>query len=230
MKTETPDQNSKLKILYEDEYLIIANKPVGLPVQPDKTEDESLFDLVKKHSKKEPHLLTRLDRVVSGATLFALDKEVAKELSFFMINKEIKKEYLAVTATAPEEKKGEFLQWISFDSNRNKSYTYPEKRTSAKRARLTYEILAESDNYYLWNIDLITGRHHQIRAQLASYGHPVKGDVKYGARRKNADRSIHLHAWKMELEHPITNEKIHVVAPFPEDNLWKFFQERLEKR
>ena len=109
MKTETPDQNSKLKILYEDEYLIIANKPVGLPVQPDKTEDESLFDLVKKHSKKEPHLLTRLDRVVSGATLFALDKEVAKELSFFMINKEIKKEYLAVTATAPEEKKVSFF-------------------------------------------------------------------------------------------------------------------------
>lgn len=227
MENETPEQNNQLEILYEDEHLIIANKPVGMPVQPDKSEDESLLDLVKKRCKKEPHLLTRLDRVVSGATLFALDKEVAKELSFFMINKEIKKQYLAVTATAPEEKKGEFLHWISFDSKKNKSYTNIEKRPSTKRARLKYEIVAQSDNYYLWNIDLITGRHHQIRAQLASHGHPVKGDVKYGARRKNADRSIHLHAWKMELEHPITNEQIQVVASLPEDNLWAFFQDKL---
>jgi len=227
MKTDTLDLKSKLDILFEDEHLIIANKPVGMPVQPDKTGDDNLFEQVKTYTNREPHLLTRLDRVVSGATLFALDKEIAKELSFFMINKEIKKEYLAVTAAAPDERKGEFLHWISFNSEKNKSYTYPEKRTSAKRARLTYEIIGESDNYFLWKIDLITGRHHQIRAQLATQGFPVKGDVKYGARRKNADRSIHLHAWKMELEHPITKEQIKVVAPLPKDNLWKFFQEKI---
>jgi 23S rRNA pseudouridine1911/1915/1917 synthase len=223
-----------MKILYEDNHIIIVSKTVSEIVQGDKTGDETLIDKVKKYIKEKYNkpgevflgLTHRLDRPTSGIVIFARTSKALSRLNEMFRNGEIHKTYWAVTANRPENEEGTLENFIQKNEKLNKSFIAKKESNEAKKAVLKYKIIAASDRYFLWEINLLTGRHHQIRCQLSNIKCPVKGDLKYGYPRSNPDGGLSLHARKVEFIHPVSKKEISVTAPVPEgDKLWIFFQE-----
>ena len=218
-----------MEVIYEDNHLIAVNKNCHEIVQGDKTGDVPLSDTLKAWLKekydKQGNVFVgvthRLDRPVTGIVLFAkTSKALARLNEMFRLGK-IEKTYWAITKNRPPETEGELKHWIVRNEKQNKSMAYDAEKPTAKQAVLHYRLIATSDRYCLLEIDLKTGRHHQIRCQLAKIGCPVKGDLKYGAERSNPDGGISLHARKVSFIHPVSQQPIEIIAPVPEDNLWK---------
>ena len=216
------------QVLYEDNHILVANKPNNMLVQPDPTGDVALEDLAKQYIKvkyNKPgavflNAVHRIDRPVSGVVVFARTSKALTRLNEQFRSKEVKKTYWAIVKNRPAVESATLEDYIRRDAQKNKSYVCKKDAKDAKLARLSYRMIASSDNYYLLEIDLHTGRHHQIRCQLANLGCPIKGDLKYGAERSNKDGGISLHARSIEFTHPVSKETITIVAPVPNDNLW----------
>ena len=227
MKTSISD-----RVLYEDNHLIVINKEASEIVQGDKTGDKPLSEEVKNFLKEKYNkpgnvftgVVHRIDRPVSGAVIFAKTSKGLSRMNELVKSRGLKKTYWAIVQNRPIETENDITSYLWRDQKKNKSFTVKNTKSGAKEAVLSYRLVGESKKYFLLDIDLKTGRHHQIRAQLASIGCPIKGDLKYGAPRSNNDASICLHARKIEFEHPIKNEPICIVAPAPKDELWKFFE------
>ena len=221
-----------MKVLYEDNHIIIINKAAGEIVQGDKTGDKSLCDTMKAYIKEKyakpgnvfiglPH---RLDRPVSGIVVFAKTSKALERLNRMFSEGSVKKIYWALTKGIPVPAEAEIESWILRNEKMNKSFSYPKEVKGSKRAILHYRLAAASQNYNLIEVELKTGRHHQIRCQLSSIGCPIKGDLKYGAQRSNPDGSISLHARYIEFVHPVSKEQIAITAPLPDDRLWQSFE------
>lgn len=211
------------QIIYKNNQLIAFNKPAGLPCQSDKTNDKSLLDLAEIYAKSKLQLVHRLDRPASGVVLIAKNKKALAHLNAQFQNRTIQKTYLAVVKNHPPEKQGHLIHFLKKNQKQNRSTAHLEEVPISKKAELKYEVIGSIENYHLLKVTLITGRHHQIRAQLAAINCPIKGDDKYGFKRGNRDRSIHLHAWKLSFQHPVTDEKVTLVAPLPEEVVWQAF-------
>lgn len=218
-----------MTVVYEDNHIIIVNKTASEIVQGDKTGDVPLSETVKQYLKEKYHkpgnvfigVTHRLDRPVSGLVVFAKTSKALSRLNEMFKNSEVKKTYWAIVKQAPAETEGELVNYLVRNEKQNKSYAYDTERPGSKKAVLHYRLIARSDNYSLLEVDLKTGRHHQIRCQLAKMGCPIKGDLKYGFPRSNPDGSICLHARRVRFVHPVSKELIDVVAPVPSDNLWR---------
>ena len=218
-----------MTILYEDNHLVIVNKKAGEIVQGDKTGDTPLSDIVKdwlkeKHNKPGNVYLGvvhRLDRPVSGVVLFAKTSKALPRLNkMFAEHNKVNKTYWAIVQNRPQEPQGTLTHWLTRQEKNNTARAYDREVPGSKKAVLDYELIASGDRYHLLELHLHTGRHHQIRCQLAKIGCPIKGDLKYGAPRSNPDGSISLHARTLTLEHPVNHESISVTAPVPDDKLW----------
>jgi 23S rRNA pseudouridine1911/1915/1917 synthase len=222
-------------ILFEDNHLIIINKLSSQIVQGDKTGDKPLADLVKDYIKVKYKktgdvflgVVHRLDRPVSGAVIFARTSKSLTRINALIKNRGIKKTYWAVVKNKPPKESDTLVNFLRRDEARNKSYITGENTKSAQQASLSYKLIGSSDNYYLLEIDLQTGRHHQIRAQLAGIGCPIKGDLKYGYPRSNSDASIHLHARRLYFIHPVTLNPVSISASTPNDPVWNYFEQNL---
>lgn len=222
------------QILYEDNHLIIINKRPSELVQGDKTGDPSIIETVKHYLKityDKPGnvflgLVHRIDRPVSGAVILAKTSKALSRLNEQIKNKEVQKTYWAITKNIPPQENGHLFHWLIKDEAKNKSRAYDSEKPGTKKAELKYKLISKSKDYVLLEVDLITGRHHQIRAQLAKIGCPIKGDLKYGFARSNKDASISLHARKLSFIHPVKKEKLEILAPPPEEVLWNFFVEK----
>lgn len=223
------------QVLYEDNHILVANKPNNMLVQADTTGDVALEDLAKQYIKikyNKPgavflNAVHRIDRPVSGVVVFARTSKALARLNEQFRSKEIKKTYWAIVKNLPKVESATLEDYIRRDAKKNKSFVCQKDAKDAKLARLSYSLIASSENYHLLEIDLHTGRHHQIRCQLSHMGCPIKGDLKYGAERSNKDGGISLHARSVEFIHPVTKESIKITAPVPEDNLWKALSESL---
>jgi 23S rRNA pseudouridine1911/1915/1917 synthase len=222
---------SKLTILYEDNHLIIVNKSNSDLVQGDKTGDVSLLDKVKEYIKvkyEKPGevylgLAHRLDRPVSGVTIFAKTSKALTRLNEMFRDKEIEKTYWAIVKQRPPLEEDRLVHYLTHNEEKNKSMVSDKEKKNSKLSSLRYKVLAVTKYYTLLEIVLETGRHHQIRAQLAKIGCPIKGDMKYGFERSNKCGGIDLHARKVAFIHPVKKEPVVVIAPVPKDNLWKDF-------
>ena len=218
-----------MNVVYEDNHIIIVNKQSGEIVQGDKTGDRPLSDIVKDYIKEKYQkpgavflgVAHRLDRPVSGLVVFARTSKALARLNKMFAEGEVHKTYWAIVKNAPRTSEGTLEHWLVRNEKQNKSYAYDHERPNAKKAILKYRKLAHSDNYTLLEVNLMTGRHHQIRCQLAAMGCPIKGDLKYGAPRSNPDGSISLMARRVEFIHPVSKAPIVVEAPVPNDNLWQ---------
>ena len=218
-----------MTVVYEDNHIIIVNKTASEIVQGDKTGDTPLSETVKQYLKEKYQkpgnvfigVTHRLDRPVSGLVVFAKTSKALSRLNEMFKNSEVRKTYWAVVKNSPRQQEGELLNYLVRNEKQNKSYAYDKEVAGSKKAILHYRLIGKSQNYYLLEIDLKTGRHHQIRCQLANIGCPIKGDLKYGARRSNPDGSISLLARKIEFVHPVSKEKIYAEAPLPDDRLWR---------
>jgi 23S rRNA pseudouridine1911/1915/1917 synthase len=222
---EHTEKNQKIGdwLIYKNNQLIAFNKPSGIPVQSDKTGDKAFLNIAEIFTKSKLDLIHRLDRPASGVVLFAKNKKALAHLNDQFQQRKVDKTYLAVVRNKEIEKERTLIHYLQKNGRKNLSYATEEEKPNSKKAELSYRILASIDNYHLLEIKLKTGRHHQIRAQLAAIGCPIKGDVKYGFRRNNKDRSIHLHAWKLSFRHPISNVKEELVAPIPDEVVWQAF-------
>ena len=217
-----------LQVLHEDNHIIIVNKRPGDIVQGDKTGDTPLSEIVKEFIKIKYNkpgavylgVVHRLDRPTSGIVMFAKTSKALPRLNKLFKDKEAKKTYWAVVKNMPPQEQGTLVHYMKRNQKQNKSFAHIKEVPESKKAILDYKILQKLDNYYLLEIDLHTGRHHQIRSQLSSIGCPIKGDLKYGFDRSNKDASIHLHARKLTFEHPVKNIPIEVIAPTPSDPIW----------
>jgi len=224
-----------IKVLYEDNHLIVVNKMPGEIVQGDKTGDQTLAEDVKAYIKKKYSkpgdvflgIVHRLGRPTSGAVIFARTSKALARLNQMLQDKTIKKTYWAIVGERPPMENGTLEHYLKKNEKQNKSYVYTKPVKEAKKATLHYKLLAASKRYNLLEIVLETGRHHQIRAQLASIDCVIKGDLKYGAARSNSDGSISLHARKLEFIHPVKKEPITIEADIPDDNLWNEFANNL---
>lgn len=223
-----------MNVVYEDNHIILVNKASSEIVQGDKTGDTPLSETVKEYIKKKYHkpgnvflgVTHRLDRPVSGLVLFARTSKALSRLNEMFKAKDIKKTYWAIVKNQPPAPAGELVHWLVRNEKQNKSYAYDREVKDSKKAILDYKVIGRSEHYYLLEINLQTGRHHQIRCQLAKMGCPIKGDLKYGAQRSNPDGSICLHARKIEFIHPVSKEMMSFEAPVPESVLWKSFQKK----
>lgn len=218
-----------MEVVYEDNHIIAVNKTCREIVQGDKTGDTPLSEMVKQYLKKKyckpgnvfVGVAHRLDRPVTGLVLFAKTSKALARLNEMFREGSIKKTYWAIVKKQPPCEEDELINYLIRNEKQNKSYVYDMERPGSKKAVLHYKIIARSDNYYLLEINLKTGRHHQIRCQLAKMGCPIKGDLKYGAERSNNDGGISLHARSMEFIHPVSKLPVKIVAPVPEEKLWK---------
>jgi 23S rRNA pseudouridine1911/1915/1917 synthase len=219
------------EIIYEDNHVIAVNKPPGMLVQGDRTGDKCVLDVIRSHIKERdrkpgnvflglPH---RLDRPTSGVLILAKTSKALTRLSESFRNRDTAKIYWAVVESAPESPRGELIHWLKKDGRTNTSRRADPGSPGAREARLRYSLLGASDRYWLVEVELLTGRHHQIRAQLSAVGCPIKGDLKYGAKRSNRNGGIHLHARSLETAHPTRESRILVVASPPEDPVWNAF-------
>jgi 23S rRNA pseudouridine1911/1915/1917 synthase len=221
------------RILYEDNHMIVVNKLPSEIVQGDKTGDMTLGDLVKTYialKYKKPGnvflgVVHRIDRPVSGAVIFARTTKALTRLNAMLQSRELRKKYWAVVKNKPPQSEAVLKHNLQKNEKQNKSYVVAPGTPNSKEAELHYTQIAESRDYFLIEAELITGRHHQIRAQLAAMGCPIRGDLKYGFDRSNPDGSIHLHARKISFIHPVKKEMIEIVAPVPDEKLWKYFEE-----
>jgi 23S rRNA pseudouridine1911/1915/1917 synthase len=220
-----------IRVLYEDNHLIAVLKRSSDLSQGDKTGDESLDTEVKKYiaeKYKKPGdvflgVVHRLDRPVSGVILYARTTKALQRLNEMFRGAEVKKTYLAIVKERPPEDTETITHYLKKNEKQNKSYVYDKEVKGSKKGSLTYKIVSRSDRYYLLEVELHSGRHHQIRAQLAAIGCPIKGDLKYGFPRSNDDASISLMARRLEFIHPVKKEKIVITAPFPETDIWSHF-------
>lgn len=218
-----------MRVIYEDNHIIIVSKRSGEIVQGDKTGDRTLADDVKQYIKEKYAkpgnvflgVVHRLDRPVWGLVVFAKTSKALSRLNDMFRTGDVHKTYWAITPNCPAEPEAVLTDWISRNEKQNKSYAYDHEVPGSKKAMLHYKVIGRSDNYTLVEVNLMTGRHHQIRCQLANIGCPIKGDLKYGARRSNSDGSISLLARKIEFVHPVSKEKIYAEAPLPDDRLWR---------
>lgn len=210
-------------VLYKNNQFIAFNKPPTVPVQADKTGDTSLLQLAEIYTKSKLDLVHRIDRPASGVVLMAKNKKALAAANRQFQERTIEKTYLAVVKNLPEPINGELVHFLKKDGRRNRAVIEEDATKGGKKAVLNYEHLASSDNYHLLKIELQTGRFHQIRAQLAAANNAIKGDVKYGFRRSNFDRSIQLHAWQLRFTHPVSGERETIIAPPPDDTIWAAF-------
>ncbi|MFM1877294.1 MAG: hypothetical protein RLZZ241_160 [Bacteroidota bacterium] len=217
-----------LQVLFEDNHLIVVNKQSGDIVQGDKTGDQPLTEVVKnyiaihynKPGKVFLGLVHRLDRPTTGIIVFARTSKALERMNALFAARETQKTYWAVVDQAPPAKEGRLLHYLERRPDKNKSFAFDSEAPGRKKAVLNYRVLKQLQRYYLLEIDLETGRHHQIRAQLAAIGCHIKGDLKYGAPRSNPDGGIHLHARKLSFIHPVKKTPISILAPTPTDPVW----------
>lgn len=217
-----------LQILYEDNHIIIVNKRAGDIVQGDITGDKPLSDVVKEYIAEKYNkpgnvylgVVHRLDRPTTGLVIFAKTSKVLPRLNALFSSKDISKTYWAIVKNKPAKEKDTLIDWLKKNPKNNKSYAYKKEVTHSKKAILHYEVIKKLQNYFLLEIRLETGRHHQIRSQLYNIGCPIKGDLKYGFDRSNEDGSIHLHARNISFMHPVKKEPIEITAPLPKDAIW----------
>ena len=220
-----------MKIIFEDNHLIIVNKSCGEIVQSDTSGDISLEMMVKDYVKKKYDkpgdvflgVVHRVDRPVSGIVVFARTSKALLRLNSMFQEKLIRKTYWALVKDLPPDKTGTLIHYIIRNTKTNRSYAHLKECPGAKKAVLHYRHITSSDRYHLLEINLETGRHHQIRCQLAAIGCPIRGDLKYGYPRSNPNGGISLHARRIQFTHPVKNEDIDLIAPVPEDALWKVF-------
>lgn len=213
-------------IIFKSRKYIVAHKPAGINSQVNRDDDKSLQDLLEIYVKHKLFIVSRLDRPVSGLVLFGSDSKAAAELSELMRTQKIEKTYLALVEKRPPQKEQLLTHYVSRNAKSRKSLINNTAVSGYKKAELKYELLHSFDNYHLVKVETITGRFHQIRVQLAHIGCPIKGDVKYGARRANSDRSIHLMSYQMGFRSPFSNEEVTYTADIPEtDGLWKAVKE-----
>jgi Pseudouridylate synthases, 23S RNA-specific len=221
-----------MKVIYEDNHIIAVSKTCSEIVQGDKTGDKPLSEIVKEYIKEKYNkpgnvflgVTHRLDRPVSGLVLFARTSKALTRMNELFREGKIKKTYWAIVKNKPPYTEGELTHYLVRNEKQNKSYAYDTEKPNSKKAILGYRLIGASDNYYLLEIDLKTGRHHQIRCQLAKMGCPIKGDLKYGFPRSNPDGGISLHSRKASFIHPVTKEEIEIEAPLPSDKLWRQFE------
>ena len=221
-----------MTVLYEDNHIIAVNKSSSEIVQGDKTGDQPLSETIKLYIKEKYNkpgevflgVVHRLDRPVSGVVLFAKTSKALTRLNEMFRTHEIKKTYWAIVKEKPEKSEARLEHYLTRNEKQNKSMAYDRPRADAKQSALSYRLIAQSNIYYLLEVQLETGRHHQIRCQLAKMGCPIKGDLKYGFSRSNPNGGISLHARSVEFIHPVSKLAIHIIAPVPEnDALWRAF-------
>lgn len=219
---------NNLKVLFEDNHLIIVNKQSGDIVQGDKTGDTPLSEIIKQFIKEKYNkpgnvflgVVHRLDRPTTGVVVFAKTSKALERFNKMLRDKNVDKTYWAVVKNLPEKIENTLTGYLKKNPKNNKSTSYSSEIEGSKKATLHYKVIKSLDNYHLLEVDLETGRHHQIRCQLASIGSPIKGDLKYGFDRSNKDASIHLHARKIVFIHPVTKEQISIIAPTPNEVIW----------
>ncbi|BDB57238.1 RluA family pseudouridine synthase [Flavobacterium ammonificans] len=219
---------SNLQVLHEDNHLIVVNKRVGDIVQGDKTGDKPLSEVVKEYIKEKYNkpgevflgVVHRLDRPTTGIVAFARTSKALSRMNELFSNRETQKTYWAVVKNKPEKSKDKLVHYLKRNEKNNTSKAHLKEVPDSKLASLEYQIIKELNNYTALEIELHTGRHHQIRAQLAAIGSPIKGDLKYGFDRSNPDGGIHLHARKLSFIHPVSKEALTIVAPTPDDVIW----------
>lgn len=225
------DQNN-LQVLHEDNHIIVINKRVGDIVQGDKTGDVPLSDVVKAYIKEKYNkpgevylgVVHRLDRPTTGIVVFAKTSKALTRLNEMFKNRDTQKTYWAIVKNAPAEPAGVLEHYLKRNSKNNTSKAHSKEVPESKHARLDYKTIFRLTNYTALEINLYTGRHHQIRAQLTAIGSPIKGDLKYGFNRSNADGGIHLHARKLSFVHPVAKEKIEIIAPLPNETTWNLIK------
>ncbi len=225
-------------ILYEDNHLLIVNKQAGQIVQGDRTGDRPLVecfkDFIKERDQKPGNVFLgvahRLDRPVSGALLFAKTGKALERANELIRKRELSKVYWALTRNCPEIPQGKLTHCLYKNEKQNKSYPCEPTRPGAQKAELFYHVLGCSEHYTLLEVELLTGRHHQIRAQLAAIGCPIQGDLKYGDKRSNSDGSIGLHARYLKLVHPVRKTELEIIAPTPDLPLWRYFEEKFRNQ
>ena len=218
-----------MEVLYEDNHIIIVYKEAGEIVQGDKTGDEPLSEIVKRWIKDKYQkpgnvflgIVHRLDRPVSGLVVFAKTSKALTRLNNMFRNGEVHKTYWAIVTRPPFEKEATLTDWLVRNERQNKSYAYNHQVPTSKKSILHYKVINQSERYTLLEINLMTGRHHQIRCQLSNMDCPIKGDLKYGAQRSNSDGSISLLSRRIEFIHHVSKENICVESPLPNDNLWQ---------
>ncbi|MDD6541166.1 MAG: RluA family pseudouridine synthase [Prevotella sp.] len=217
-----------MQVVYEDNHIIIVYKQSGEIVQGDKTGDKPLSDTVKEWIKARYNkpgnvflgVVHRLDRPVAGLVMFGKTSKATSRLNAMFREGQVHKTYWAIVSGTPKADEATLDNWLVRNEKQNKSYAYDHEVPNSKHALLRYKVIARSDNYTLLAVDLLTGRHHQIRCQLAHAGMPIKGDLKYGARRSNPDGSISLLSHRMSFVHPVSKKTIDITSPVPNDNLW----------
>jgi len=220
---------NNLQVLFEDNHLIIINKRSGDIIQGDKTGDTPLSDVVKEYIKEKYHkpgnvflgVVHRLDRPTTGIVVFAKTSKALERFNKMLRDKTVNKTYWAVVKNKPIKETDTLTGFLKKNPKNNKSTSYSSEIEGSKKAILHYKLIKSLNNYHLLEVDLETGRHHQIRCQLARIGSPIKGDLKYGFDRSNKDASIHLHARRIEFVHPVTKENISIIAPTPNDVIWE---------
>ncbi|MCD8302464.1 MAG: RNA pseudouridine synthase [Prevotellaceae bacterium] len=219
-----------LEPLYEDNHIIVVNKRVGDIVQGDKTGDVPLCDVAREYVKEryaKPGnvfigVVHRLDRPASGALLLARTSKALERLNrMFASHDEVRKTYWALVVNEPPARSGTLTHWLTLDERNNTARAYEREVPHSKKAVMDYTVLTHTDRYWLLEVNLHTGRHHQIRCQLAKIGCPIKGDLKYGAPRSNPDGGISLHARRLVFRHPVSQETVDVTAPLPDERLWQ---------
>lgn len=217
-----------MKVVYEDNHIIIVFKEAGEIVQGDKTGDVPLSETVKSYIREKYNkpgnvflgVVHRLDRPVAGLVVFARTSKALTRLNKMFRDGEVHKTYWAITKNEPAQMEATLEHWLVRNEKQNKSYAYVREVPHSKLARLQYRVIGKSDTYTLLEVRLLTGRHHQIRCQLAHIGCPIRGDLKYGARRSNPDGSISLWARHIEFDHPVSKQAISIDSPLPSDPLW----------
>mgnify|MGYP003298516854 FL=1 len=220
-----------MKVLYEDNHIIIVSKSSSEIVQGDKTGDIPLSDMVAAYLKEKYNkpgnvyvgVAHRLDRPVSGVVVFAKTSKALSRLNDMFRLGKVDKRYLAIVKNRPQEIEAELVHYLVRNEQKNRSFAYNKEVAGSKKSVLKYRLVGSSTNYNLLEIELMTGRHHQIRCQLSKMGMPIKGDLKYGAERSNPDGGISLHAYYIKFEHPVSHNTICVSAPLPNDALWSSF-------
>lgn len=226
--TKIISTKDNLQVLHEDNHIIVINKRVGDIVQGDKTGDKPLSEVVKEYIKDKYNkpgdvflgVVHRLDRPTTGIVMFARTSKALERLNKMFSERETQKTYWAVVKNKPPKQEDNLVHFLKRNPQNNTSKAHLKEVPESKKASLDYKIISELKNYFALEINLHTGRHHQIRSQLSAIGSPIKGDLKYGFDRSNPDGGIHLHARKLKFVHPVTKESIEIIAPTPDDVIW----------
>ncbi|WP_304144459.1 RluA family pseudouridine synthase [Mesoflavibacter zeaxanthinifaciens] len=227
-KSKHLSNKNNLQVIYEDNHIIVVNKRAGDIVQGDKTGDKPLSDVVKSYLKDKYNkpgnvylgTVHRLDRPTSGLVIFSKTSKALPRLNKMFAAKDITKTYWALVKNKPKKDSDRLVHWLKKNPKNNKSYAHSTEVKDSKKAILSYQIIKKLDNFYLLEVTLETGRHHQIRTQLSTIGCPIKGDLKYGFDRSNKDASISLHARNIKFIHPVSKEELDITAPLPKDPVW----------